>query len=526
MSINVGAVRSADASEPSSKVTPTGGGALGAFSVLLHCDESDLQRHGINLNQRPRHRETASSLGSRRTQAESAATSGSGIDPSAVSAMSVAVQPAVPTMLGLYRGTQQVATIAEAADGVSGEPLIARSMPEQYRDQKTGDTQLHPQQTSFGSMRNAVARDRAESDSAVEESVSSGDLLSEAGAPSLAAPGADFPPVAHGDRSTGTTAADRPAAESLPTASISSSFTPADSPQIELASTFDQNSRPKNQQTDATLLQSLPDLQAGSPGATIRPTAASAAAPPARSVAAQSSPIPLTNDELEPGNNPPSGLQIGRSGPGSGPQHRDSSSQSTSSGSGMESQRVVERGSPDPSAFTTSAQFHPGTAVAQPAHNEAHTGASPSLPLAMQHALEVNQAKALQNSMRDLRVNIQTQSFGRVTVQAVTESGQLSAQVLLENSKQSAVLAGHLPALEEKLTQHYGMNASVTVAEGWDQGSGGAAGRHHADSSPNYEAHERSSGPARSPAPQFEEPRGLGAVAQGKHGSSILDVTV
>jgi hypothetical protein len=78
----------------------------------------------------------------------------------------------------------------------------------------------------------------------------------------------------------------------------------------------------------------------------------------------------------------------------------------------------------------------------------------------------------------DIRVGVQTEAFGRVTIQTNAQGGQLSAQVLLENAKESATLAAHLPGVEEKIVQQHGLNASVRLVGGLDGGAGaGSMGR-------------------------------------------------
>jgi hypothetical protein len=78
----------------------------------------------------------------------------------------------------------------------------------------------------------------------------------------------------------------------------------------------------------------------------------------------------------------------------------------------------------------------------------------------------------------DLRVGVQTEAFGRVTIQTNNQGGLVSAQLSLENTKDSATLAAHLPAVEQKIIQQHGLNASVRLVGGFDGGAGaGSMGR-------------------------------------------------
>ena len=64
---------------------------------------------------------------------------------------------------------------------------------------------------------------------------------------------------------------------------------------------------------------------------------------------------------------------------------------------------------------------------------------------------DASTAGLLGSAMRgDLRVGVQTEAFGRVTIQTNAQGGQLSAQLSLENAKESATLAAHLPGVEQK----------------------------------------------------------------------------
>ena len=60
-------------------------------------------------------------------------------------------------------------------------------------------------------------------------------------------------------------------------------------------------------------------------------------------------------------------------------------------------------------------------------------------------AADASTARVLGSAMRgDLRVGVQTEAFGRVTIQTNAQGGQLSAQLSLENAKDSATARGAL----------------------------------------------------------------------------------
>jgi hypothetical protein len=85
-------------------------------------------------------------------------------------------------------------------------------------------------------------------------------------------------------------------------------------------------------------------------------------------------------------------------------------------------------------------------------------------------------ARMLGSAMRgDLRVGVHTEAFGRVTIQTNAQGGQLSAQLSLENPKESATLAAHFPGVEQRIVQQHGLNASVRLVGGFDGGAGGGS---------------------------------------------------
>jgi hypothetical protein len=107
----------------------------------------------------------------------------------------------------------------------------------------------------------------------------------------------------------------------------------------------------------------------------------------------------------------------------------------------------------------------------------------------MQQAMEGSAARALGTAIRGgLRVGVQTEAFGRVTIQSSAGAGQLSAQLSLENAKQAATLATHLPGLEQQIGERYGLNVSVQLAGG--SASAGSAGGDRAGSQPSHSQQE------------------------------------
>ena len=129
-------------------------------------------------------------------------------------------------------------------------------------------------------------------------------------------------------------------------------------------------------------------------------------------------------------------------------------------------------------------------------------------------------------------MGVQTEAFGRVTIQTSAQGGQLSAQLSLENAKESAALAAHLPMVEQKIAQQHGLNASVRLVGGHDGGTGaGSTGRNQSGSDRRDPQRYHNEAMARAGGIEqgfSSEGRGVEpALLGGKYSvSSKLDVTV
>ncbi len=178
----------------------------------------------------------------------------------------------------------------------------------------------------------------------------------------------------------------------------------------------------------------------------------------------------------------------------------------------------------------TSLQGHSGALNSN--HPESIQEAAPAAQLRepmLARSADENVARLLGSAMRgDLRVGVQTEAFGHVTIQANAQGGQLSAQLSVENAKESAMLAAHLPAAEHRLTQQHGVIASVRLAGGFGGTAGGFTGREQSESN------RRNSGPyiamrsGQTKQGSLNEGRGVeSAVKVSRHFvTSRLDVTV
>lgn len=178
---------------------------------------------------------------------------------------------------------------------------------------------------------------------------------------------------------------------------------------------------------------------------------------------------------------------------------------------------------------------HAHSAVVPSAHLESGHHVEPSTQikdLTPPQFYDVNSARLLGSAMRGgLRIGVQTEAFGRVTIQTNAQGGQLSAQVSLENTKEGAALATHLPAVEQKIIQQHGLNASVRIVGGFDGGAGGgSAGRNQSESerrSPEQTERNVVAAPTKIQRTSSSEIRAIETPLLGRHSvSSRLDITV
>lgn len=165
----------------------------------------------------------------------------------------------------------------------------------------------------------------------------------------------------------------------------------------------------------------------------------------------------------------------GHSQSGADDTHRNSSLvKEVAAGSRFAATREVENDSPG--VGTSTIPTHTSSGVASPTHLAPVRDPLPKAQLTetiLPRTADRSAARLLGTTMRgDLRVGVQTEAFGRVTIQTNTQAGQLSAQLSLENTRESATLAVHLPAVEQRIVQQHGLNASVRLVGGFDGGTG------------------------------------------------------
>lgn len=128
---------------------------------------------------------------------------------------------------------------------------------------------------------------------------------------------------------------------------------------------------------------------------------------------------------------------------------------------------------------TLSKQFGVATADgALPDHLPGNYIPSASERFAIERMQTAGASKALGDALQSsMGLGVQTESFGRVTIHTATEGNHLLAEVTLEDGRQSATLVSHVPGVEQKLTEQFGLKAAVSVStESQSSNSGGLFG--------------------------------------------------
>lgn len=205
----------------------------------------------------------------------------------------------------------------------------------------------------------------------------------------------------------------------------------------------------------------------------------------------------------------------------------------------LSSSELSRRPIPGPASATSGSSFPEtfagltkvkGNAESPISDKSATWGALSDKGSPIQHTV-TDPVHALEDAMRgELRVRVQTETFGKVTIQTNAGGGQLAAQLSIENAKQSTALAAHLPGVEQRIGEKYGLEASVLLARNGESGTpmgGSAAGSRGGDS---HRRHDRYQVAASQSSPSVERDEGAGmdlAILSPRNiaSTSRLDVT-
>lgn len=112
-----------------------------------------------------------------------------------------------------------------------------------------------------------------------------------------------------------------------------------------------------------------------------------------------------------------------------------------------------------------------GTLVPHASPTLADVAPLPSQVESHPQTASLHTARLLQTAgSSEMRVGLRSEEFGNITIHTTLGREQISARISVDSGQLGSALSVHLPAMQEKLEQHFGLNASVAL----DGLSGGA----------------------------------------------------
>jgi hypothetical protein len=142
-----------------------------------------------------------------------------------------------------------------------------------------------------------------------------------------------------------------------------------------------------------------------------------------------------------------------------------------------------DSGAAQPMAFATVAAAHQtasihttsGSADEAP-HRTEESGslASESLNAAGTTASSgINTARVIQSmSETEMRVGMRSTEFGDISIRTMVSQQQMQTQISVDHSELSNAISAHIPAMQAKLDNQYGLHASIEVSQGGASFSG------------------------------------------------------
>jgi hypothetical protein len=144
-----------------------------------------------------------------------------------------------------------------------------------------------------------------------------------------------------------------------------------------------------------------------------------------------------------------------------------------STAAGQASQQVSPTGAAPVQSQT--GQLAGSSQPASPTPATAAVSAAAPVPVTQTdvHAMSsVSNAQLIQSAQHsEMRVGMQSAEFGNISINTSLNHQALSAQISTEHLELGRALAVHMPAIEEKLSSAYGVQARVEVRDGGNSGS-------------------------------------------------------
>jgi hypothetical protein len=125
-------------------------------------------------------------------------------------------------------------------------------------------------------------------------------------------------------------------------------------------------------------------------------------------------------------------------------------------------------------------------AASGPSADEAphRSDTSASLPTDQQNAAGsgansgINSARLIQSmSETEMRVGMHSSEFGDISIRTMVSQQQVQAQISVDHNELSSALSAHIPAMQAKLGNEYGLHASIEVSQNGASFSSGERGQ-------------------------------------------------
>lgn len=90
----------------------------------------------------------------------------------------------------------------------------------------------------------------------------------------------------------------------------------------------------------------------------------------------------------------------------------------------------------------------------------------------------INSARVIQSmSETEMRVGMRSSEFGDISIRTMVTQQQMQAQISVDHNELSNAIAAHIPAIQAKLGNEYGLHASIEVSQGGTSFSSGERGQ-------------------------------------------------
>jgi hypothetical protein len=85
----------------------------------------------------------------------------------------------------------------------------------------------------------------------------------------------------------------------------------------------------------------------------------------------------------------------------------------------------------------------------------------------------INTARLIQSmSETEMRVGMHSTEFGDISIRTMVSQQQMQAQISVDHSELSNAISAHIPSIQTKLDNQYGLHASIEVSHGGASFSG------------------------------------------------------